>query len=69
MKRFALLISVMAAAGALFAPGASARMVELGGTADDVPLNCPQQGDVLCVAAVRMTAYQGRASGGPKNPF
>jgi hypothetical protein len=69
MKRFALLISVMAAAGALFAPGASARMIELGGTADDVPLNCPQQGDVLCVAAVRMTGYQGRASGGPKNPF
>ncbi len=69
MKRFALLISVMAAAGALFAPGASARIIELGGTADDVPLNCPQQGDVLCVAAVRMTGYQGRASGGPKNPF
>ena len=69
MKRFALLISVMAAAGALFAPGASARIIELGGTADDAPLNCPQQGDILCVAAVHMTGFQGRSAGGPKNPF
>ena len=53
----------------MLAPAASARMIELGGTADAAPLNCPQQGDVLCVAAVRMTGYQGRASGGPKNPF
>jgi hypothetical protein len=68
MKRFFLLISVLAAGGVL-APAASARMIELGGTADAAPLNCPQQGDVLCVAAVRMTGYQGRASGGPKNPF
>jgi hypothetical protein len=68
MKRFFLVISVLAAASAL-APAASARMIELGGTADAAPLNCPQQGDVLCVAAVRMTGYQGRASGGPKNPF
>jgi hypothetical protein len=69
MKRFALLISVMAAAGALLAPGASARMIELGGTADSVSLNCPGTTDVQCVAAVRMTGYQGRSSGGPKNPF
>jgi hypothetical protein len=68
MKRFFLLISVLAAGGVL-APAASARMIELGGTADAAQLNCPQQGDVLCVAAVRMTGYQGRASGGPKNPF
>jgi hypothetical protein len=68
MKRFFLLISVLAA-GCVLAPAASARMIELGGTADAAPLNCPQQGDVLCVAAVRMTGYQGRASGGPKNPF
>jgi len=68
MKRFLLLISVLAAACVL-APAASARMIELGGTADAAPLNCPQQGDILCVAAVRMTGYQGRASGGPKNPF
>ena len=69
MKRFLLLISVLAAGSAVLAPAASARMIELGGTADAAPLNCPQQGDVLCVAAVRMTGYQGRASGGPKNPF
>jgi hypothetical protein len=68
MKRFFLLISVLAA-GCVLAPAASARMIELGGTADAAPLNCPQQGDILCVAAVRMTGYQGRASGGPKNPF
>ena len=68
MKRFFLLISVLAV-GSVLAPAASARMIELGGTADAAPLNCPQQGDVLCVAAVRMTGYQGRASGGPKNPF
>src|SRR3954469_22628192 len=69
MKRFALLISVLAAAGALLAPGASARIVELGGTADAAPLNCPGTTEAPCVAAVRMTGYQGRASGGPKNPF
>jgi len=69
MKRFALLISVLAAAAALLAPSASARIVELGGTADAVSLNCPGSTEVQCVAAVRMTGYQGRASGGPKNPF
>src|SRR4051812_33820657 len=69
MKRFALLISVMAAAGALFAPGASARIIELGSQADGVPLNCPGTTEAPCVAAVRMTGYQGRSSGGPKNPF
>jgi hypothetical protein len=69
MKRFALLISVLAAAGALLAPGASARMIELGSQADDVPLSCPGTTESPCVSAVRMTGYQGRASGGPKNPF
>ena len=69
IKRFALSISVLAAAGALLAPPASARIIELGGTADEAPLNCPQQGDILCVAMVRTTGYQGRAAGGPKNPF
>jgi hypothetical protein len=69
MKRFALLISVLAAAGALLAPGASARMIELGGQADDATPNCPGTNDRQCVAAVRMTGYQGRASGGPKNPY
>src|SRR5215210_514683 len=69
MKRFVLSTSLLAAALAALAPAASARVIELGGTADAVPLNCPAMGDVLCVAAVRMTGYQGRASGGPKNPF
>jgi hypothetical protein len=69
MKRFALLISVLAAAGALLAPGASARLIELGSQADDVPLSCPGTTESPCVSAVRMTGYQGRASGGPKNPF
>ena len=75
MKRSVLLISVMAAAGALFAPvasarpAASARIVELGSQADDAPLNCPGTTETPCVSAVRMTGYQGRASGGPKNPF
>jgi hypothetical protein len=69
MKRFALLISVLAAAGALMAPSASARIVELGAQADDASLNCPGTTESPCVAAVRMTGYQGRSSGGPKNPY
>ena len=69
MKRFTLLISVLAAAGALLAPPASARLIELGGQADDAPLNCPGTTESPCVAAVRMTGYQGRSTGGPKNPF
>ena len=69
MKRSALLISVMATAGALLAPSASARIIELGAQADDAPLNCPGTTESPCVAAVRMTGYQGRATGGPKNPY
>jgi len=44
-------------------------MIELGSQADDVPLSCPGTTESPCVSAVRMTGYQGRASGGPKNPF
>jgi hypothetical protein len=69
MKRFALLTSVLAAAGALLAPSASARIIELGAQSDDAPLNCPGTTESPCVAAVRMTGYQGRSSGGPKNPY
>jgi len=69
MKRFALLTPVLGTAGALFAPGASARMIELGSQADDAPMNCPGTTASQCVAAVKMTGYQGRASGGPKNPY
>ena len=70
MKRFALiLISALGLSGALLAPGASARIIELGAQADDAPLNCPGTTESPCVAAVRMTGYQGRSSGGPKNPY
>jgi hypothetical protein len=69
MKRFLLLAAAAAATFAALAPAASARIIELGGTADAVPLNCPGTTESPCVAAVRMTGYQGRASGGPKNPF
>jgi hypothetical protein len=69
MKRFALLISLLGAFGATFVPAASARYVELGGQADTAALNCPGTTESPCVAAVRITGYQGRASGGPKNPY
>jgi hypothetical protein len=68
MKRILLLTLVLAAAMAL-PSSASARIVELGGTADAAALNCPGTTEAPCVAAVRMTGYQGRSSGGPKNPF
>jgi hypothetical protein len=68
MKRILLLTLVLAAALAL-PSSASARIVELGGTGDAAELNCPGTAEDLCVAAVRMTGYQGRVSGGPKNPY
>jgi hypothetical protein len=68
MKRILLLTSLLASVCALPST-ASARMVELGGTADAASLNCPGTTENPCVAAVRMTGYQGRASGGPKNPY
>ena len=69
MKRFLLLTSALAVACAVLAPAASARIVELGSVADGAALNCPGTTESPCVAAVRMTGYQGRASGGPKNPY
>jgi hypothetical protein len=69
MKRFVLLTALFAAALAVMAPVASARIIELGATADPVQLNCPGTTEVQCVAAVRSTGYQGHASGGPKNPY
>jgi hypothetical protein len=68
MRRILLLTFVLAAALAL-PPSASARIVELGATADAAALNCPGTAENPCQAAVRMTGYQGRASGGPKNPY
>ena len=68
MKRILLLTFVLAAALVL-PSSASARIIELGGTADPAALNCPGTTENPCVAAVRMTGYQGRATGGPKNPY
>jgi hypothetical protein len=65
MKRLLPVIAVLAAALALPA-SASARVIELGSVADAVNPSCP--GDP-CEAAVRVTALQGRAAGGPKNPY
>jgi hypothetical protein len=65
MKRKLLLIA--AVAGALALPsGASARVVELGSEGESVKPSCPAD---PCEAAVRVTALQGRAAGGPKNPY
>jgi hypothetical protein len=65
MKRTLPLICALGAALAL-APTASARVVELGSVANAANPSCP--GDP-CEAAVRVTALQGRAAGGPKNPY
>jgi hypothetical protein len=46
--------------------GASGRIVELGTGAQAVSPSCPAD---PCEAAVRVTALQGRASGGKKNPY
>jgi hypothetical protein len=68
MKRFVLLTLVLAVPAAL-PSSASARIVELGTPADEASLNCPGTDENQCVAAVRMTGLQGRASGGRKNPY
>jgi hypothetical protein len=65
MKRFTLLLCAMAVAMALPSP-ASARIIELGSVADAATPSCPAD---PCEAAVRVTALQGRAAGGPKNPY
>ena len=70
MKRFLLLTTALAAVAAALPAAASARIVELGTPADPSTLSCPAgTTESLCVAAVRMTGYQGRAAGGRKNPF
>ena len=65
MKRTLLLIPVLVAA-LVWAPAASARIVELGAVADAVNPSCPAD---PCEAAVRVTGLHGRAAGGPKNPY
>jgi hypothetical protein len=69
MKRLALLTFVLGVALAALPSSASARIVELGTPADEADLNCPGTTENPCVAAVRMTGLQGRASGGRKNPY
>ena len=65
MKRIFLLIPALLAALVL-APSASARIIELGAVADAANPSCPAD---PCEAAVRVTGMQGRAAGGPKNPY
>jgi hypothetical protein len=65
MKRVLILVPVLLAATLASAPGASARLVELGATADPASPTCDPQ----CFAVVRVTGYQGRSAGGPKNPY
>jgi hypothetical protein len=67
MKRVLLLIPVLLAAALAPAPGASARIVELGATAESAEPSCPAANQ--CLSLVRVTGYQGRAAGGRKNPF
>ena len=69
MKRFFLVTTVLAAVAAVLPATAPARIVELGTPADEATLNCPGTTENPCVAAVRITGYQGRASGGRKNPY
>lgn len=69
MKRILLLTSVLVAALAALPSAASARIIELGTPADNASLNCPGTTENPCVAAVRMTGLQGRASGGRENPY
>lgn len=67
MKRLSLLTPVLVLALALVLPSAaSARIVELGATAEPATPSCPTD---PCVAVVRVTGYQGRAAGGRTNPY
>jgi hypothetical protein len=66
MKRILPLISAVSLTLAL-APAASARVVEIGAVPNsNVNPSCPAD---PCEAAVRVTALQGRAAGGRKNPY
>jgi hypothetical protein len=66
MKRILPLISAVSLTLAL-APTASGRVVEIGAVPNsNVNPSCPAD---PCEAAVRVTALQGRAAGGRKNPY
>ena len=61
------LLLTMACTAALAVPqAASARVVELGSQAQPAKPSCPAD---PCEAVVRVTGIQGRAAGGPKNPY
>jgi hypothetical protein len=63
-RKFLLTFALVAA---LAAPQlASARIIELGAQAQPANPSCPAD---PCEAAVRVTGLQGRAAGGPKNPY
>ena len=66
MKRILLPTLILLAAALLAPAGASARIVELGAEATAVTPSCPAN---PCTVAVRVTGLQGRAAGGPKNPY
>jgi hypothetical protein len=65
LKRLALTAIVAALACLALAPGASARVVEMGSTAEPAKSNCPNN---PCEVVGRVTGYQGR-SGNVRNPF
>jgi len=66
MKRILLLFSTLA----LLAPAtASARVVEIGTPAAAATPSCPGSTSDPCEAAVRVTALQGRMTGGRENPY
>ena len=64
MKRIFLLTSLLAVALVL-PQGASARIVELGATAEPATPSCPAD---PCVAVVQVTGYQGRSDGRAEEP-
>lgn len=67
MKRILLLSSTLAL---LAVPAtASARVVELGTPSATATPSCPGSDSDPCEAAVRVTALQGRMTGGRKNPY
>jgi hypothetical protein len=65
LKRLAPTVVAAALIALALAPGASARVVELGTSAEPVKSNCPSK---PCEVVGRVTGYQGR-SGPTRNPF
>ncbi|MBD0281113.1 MAG: hypothetical protein ICV69_02795 [Thermoleophilaceae bacterium] len=61
-----VIVALTCAACLALPQGASARVIELGSQAQPANPSCPND---PCEAAVRVTGLQGRAAGGPKNPY